>query len=253
MDPVTTFLDRQEQFLQKEQASQRLHNQFAFWRLIWFAGSIIVVWLLGRLDQQLAAGGALLVGLAGFLILLKKHQAVRRERDLNHQLVFINQDEVARLKRQYLRPETGSEFANPTHYYSGDLDVFGKHSLFRLLNRTHTHAGRKRLATWLQTPAGPDAIRLRQEAAAELNPQIDWRQQIEALAYAEDTISYSPDALVKWATATVSPLPGYLSIVRFLCPVITFSLFGAWLMGYVPGVAVLVGLAVHGLVLRQTA
>ncbi|GAB4036147.1 MutS-related protein [Spirosoma jeollabukense] len=253
MNPETTFPERQQQFRQAEQIAQRRYNQLAFFRLVWFVVSVLAVWLLIRLDQQLASVITLLVGVVGFLVLLKKHQTVRRERDLNHQLVFINQDEAARLKRQYVRSEMGEQYVSATHYYSGDLDVFGKHSLFRLLNRTHTQAGQNRLASWLKAPNSPDAIRLRQEAAAELNPQIDWRQQFEALAYMEETISRSPDVLVKWATAEIVPLPAYLSIVRFIFPTITFSLFVAWLLGYVPGSAVLLGLAVHGLVLSQTA
>lgn len=253
MLPETTFLERQQQFSQKEQVAQRKYNQLAFWRLVWFVGSVVAVWLLIRLDQQLAAVGTLLVGLIGFLVLLKQHQRIRYERDLNHQLSFINQDESARLKRQYVRPETGEQFTSPTHYYTGDLDVFGKHSLFRLLNRTHTYGGQKRLATWLKTPSGADSIRLRQEAAAELNPKIDWRQKFEALAYVESTINQSPDALIKWITAEVAPLPVYLTAVRFLFPAITLSLFIAWLIGYVPGVTILLALAVHGIVLSQTS
>ncbi|GAB2570033.1 MutS-related protein [Spirosoma areae] len=253
MPPETLFHERQQKFSQAEQAAQRRYNQLAFWRLVLFIASVTTVWVCIRLNEQLYAIIVLIIGVAVFLILLKKHQSVRRERDLNHQLVFINQDEAARLKRQYLRPETGEEFASPTHYYSGDLDVFGKHSLFRLLNRTHSYKGQNRLATWLKVPSNPDAIRLRQQAIAELNPQTEWRQQVEALAYLEETVGCSPDALVNWATASVSPLPGYLPVVRFLFPAITLSLFIAWLLGYLPGGSVLLGLAVHGLVLSQTS
>ncbi|QDK83463.1 DNA mismatch repair protein MutS [Spirosoma sp. KCTC 42546] len=253
MSTETSFLNRQQQFIRDEQAAQRQYNQLAFWRLVWFIGSVAAVWLLIRLDYQLGAAGSLLAGLIGFLVLLKKHQTVRRKRDLSHQLTFINQDEAARLKRQYLRSETGDQFASPTHHYSGDLDVFGKHSLFRLLNRTHTYEGQNRLANWLKSPSNPDGIRLRQQAASELKPQLDWRQQFEALANLEESVGRSPDAVVKWAMAESSTLPGYLNIVRFLFPVITVSLFVAWLLGYMPGTAVLLGLAVHGLVLSQTA
>ncbi|GAB4009451.1 MutS family DNA mismatch repair protein [Spirosoma migulaei] len=253
MSTETSFLNRQQQFIRDEQAAQRQYNQLAFWRLVWFIGSVAAVWLLIRLDYQLGAAGSLLAGLIGFLVLLKKHQTVRRKRDLSHQLTFINQDEAARLKRQYLRSETGDQFASSTHHYSGDLDVFGKHSLFRLLNRTHTYEGQNRLANWLKSPSNPDGIRLRQQAASELKPQLDWRQQFEAFANLEETVGRSPDAVVKWAMAESSTLPGYLNIVRFLFPVITVSLFVAWLLGYMPGTAVLLGLAVHGLVLSQTA
>jgi hypothetical protein len=187
------------------------------------------------------------------MILLKKHQAIKRERDLNHHLAFVNQDEAARLKRQYLRAEMGEEFNSPTHFYAGDLDVFGKHSLFRLLNRTHTHLGQQYLANWLLAPATSTTIQLRQQATTELNPQLEWRQQFEALAYQEESINRPPDSLIAWATAPTIPLPAYLNIVRFAFPVITLSLFIAWLAGYVPGIAVLLALAVHVLILRTTA
>lgn len=253
MSPETTFSQRQQQFIQAKEAAQRQYNQLAFWRLVWFVGGAAGVWLLIRIDQQAAAIAVLLIGIFGFMILLKRHRAVRSKRDLTNYTAFVNQDEMARLKRQYLRPETGEQFASPTHAYTGDLDVFGKHSLFRLLNRAHTHEGQNRLADWLQTPASPDAVRLRQQAVAELTPQLNWRQQFEALAYAEETIGRSPDALNRWATAENSPLPGYLNVVRFLFPAITLGLFVAWLLGYVPGVAVTTALGIHGFVLSRTA
>ncbi|GAB4019341.1 MutS-related protein [Spirosoma koreense] len=253
MPTETIFQERQQQFTQFEQTAQRQYNQLAFWRLAWFVAIVILVWLFSRLDYQLAAVGALVGGIAGFLILLKKHQVVRRKRDLNHQLVFINTDEAARMNRQYLRPEMGEQFMNATHHYAGDLDVFGKHSLFRLLNRTHTYEGQNRLAKWLKMPSAPDPIRLRHQAVAELTPQIDWRQQFEALAYLEETVGRSPDKLVQWATAQVLLLPAYLNIVRFLLPAIFLSLFASWLMGYVPGVVVLLGLAINGFVLSRLA
>lgn len=252
MSTETIFAERQKTFSQAEQTAQRQYNQLAFWRLIWFLGFGVIVWFCIQADKQSWAIIGLVVGIIGFLILLKKHQQVRGKRDLNHQLVFINEDETARLTRQYLRPETGDQFADPTHPYASDLDIFGKHSLFRLLNRTHTHEGQKRLAKWLKNPSAPDAIRLRQQAVAELNFQLDWRQQFEALAYLEETVSRSPNSLINWATAERPPLLGYLNIVRFLFPAITLSLFVSWLLGYVPGLAVFLELAVHGLVLTQT-
>ena len=249
--PETTFLQRQQQFSHAEQVAQQKHNRLAFWRLLWFVGSVLAIWLLIQFDQQLAAVFATLVGIVGFLVLLKKHQQVKRERDFNHQLAFINQDEASRLKRQNLRPETGEQFAGPTHSYTGDLDVFGKHSLFRLLNRTHTSLGQSKLATWLKAPDSPDAIRLRQEAVAELKPELNWRQELEAQAYLEETVNRSPEALIEWATVEYVPLPGYLNSIRFLFPAVTLGLFVGWLTGYLPGSGVLFGLAVHGLILNR--
>ena len=251
--PSVIFAQRQQQCQQVEQAAQRRYNQLAFWRLVWFFGAALLVWLLANANQQIGAAIALLVGIIGFLILLRRHNGVKHERDLARRLVFINEDEAARLTRQYLRADTGESFANPTHFYAHDLDVFGRHSLFRLVNRTHTHEGRTRLADWLLNPAGADAIRLRQQAAAELQPHLDWRQQLEAVADLDEAVGHSPETLVQWATEEAKPVSGYLNIVRFLLPAITTVLFVAWLIGVVPGVAVLLGLCVHGFVLSRIA
>ncbi|WP_080059675.1 MutS-related protein [Spirosoma aerolatum] len=253
MNPETLFTERQQQFTSAAQAAQRQFNQLAFWRLVWFIGSLVATWAFIQTNQQLAAFVTLVAGVIGFLILLKKHQEVRLKRDLNQKLAFINQDESTRLKRQYLRPETGEQFGSPTHYYTGDLDVFGKHSLFRLLNRTHTYEGQNRLGSWLKAPSSPDSIRLRHQVVDELKPQIDWRQQFEGVAYIEENVGQSPADLIKWATAETTPLPGYLTVVRFLFPAMTLSLAIAWLAGYLPGMTVLLALAIHGFILSQTA
>ncbi|MBC8154766.1 MAG: DNA mismatch repair protein MutS [Bacteroidetes bacterium] len=244
------FLQRQQTFTQTEQAAQRRYNQLAIGRLIWFMGALAAVWVAINAEQTVLAVIAGLVGLIGFLYLLKRHQDVRQERDYAHHLVFINQDEAARLERKFLRPETGSEFTDSAHPYAGDLDVFGTHSLFRLLNRTHTYQGTHQLANWLRHPADAATIRLRQQAVTELNPLTDWRQRFEAIAYLNPSVSESPAALLAWAEEDAIPIPGYLHWIRWALPAITITLFGCWLAGLVPGLTVIGALAVHGLVLK---
>jgi Flp pilus assembly protein TadB len=253
IDTDAVFQQRQQTFLQQEQDAQQRHNRLAMIRLVWFAVAVVTVWLLGRLGQEWPAVVALIVGITGFLILLRKHQVIRRERDLAHQLTFINEDESARLRRQYRRPETGALFMAATHPYAGDIDVFGPHSLFRLLNRTHTWEGQIRLASWLLSPSSADTIRLRQDAVQELVPQLDWRQQFEALARIEETIGRSPESLIDWSEGPHRPVPSHVNAGRFVVPAVTIALFIAWLTGYVPGVAVLASLGVSWLALRQTA
>ena len=245
-----TFLSRQQQFQQDEQVAQRQYNQLALWRLVWFVGVVLAVWGLHRADQVAATLTVALVGIVGFLWMLKRHNAVRRTRDLNHHLAHVNGDEAARLNRKFVRPETGESFINPTHPYSGDLDVFGKLSLFRLLNRTHTHEGTRQLANWLLAPAKPETIHFRQQAVTELLPQIDWRQTFEGLAYLNEAVSRPTISLKKWATAESNPVPGYLNITRFLMPLLTLAMLIGWLGGWLPGWAVLASLAASGVLLN---
>lgn len=254
MTQAEFFQQRQQTFSQTEQVAQRQYDQWAVGRLVWFIGALVAVWLLIRNDQTSLAVGFLLIGTGGFLYILKRHQAIRQKRDYAHYLAYSNQDEAARLERKFLRPETGAEFVNLTHPYTGDLDVFGPHSLFQLLNRTHTHRGRQRLASWLKRPAPPETIRERQQAVAELVPLVDWRQQFEATAYLNPNAGESPDALLTWATGETSvPLPAYLTGIRWLLPALTLTVLGCWLAGLVPGVWVAVLLFVHALVLSQVS
>jgi len=247
------FLSRQQQCQQAEQVAQRQHNELALWRLIWFLGVVFAVWMLHRADQVAATLAVALAGIIGFLWMLKRHTSIRRTRDLNHHLAFINGDEAARLERKFLRPETGEQFMSPLHPYSGDLDVFGKLSLFRLLNRTHTYEGNRRLADWLLSPAKPETIHFRQQAVAQLVPQLDWRQTLEGLAYLNEAVSNPTASLHNWATAKVGPLPGYLNIARFVLPILTITLLAAWLGGLVSGWAVLASIAVTGALLGRVS
>ena len=248
---MTTFPTRQAHFQQLADTAQQQYNQLAIIRLIWFFGALSGVFSLYKVGQSGLAAGLGAAGLVVFAWLLKRHQRIRRERDLNRQLVFINEDEQARLDRRYLRPETGLAFAPADHAYAQDLDVFGKHSLFKLLNRTHTYDGTARLAQYLLQPALPATIMLRQEAAEALKPHIDWRQMAEALARLNERVAESPEGLRDW-TGTATPLPGWANVVRFLLPLITLGVFVLWLLGYLPGLAVIICLAVHGVVLGQT-
>src|SRR5581483_6254805 len=70
---------------------------------------------------------------------------------------------LARLEDRWAgQGREGREFEDPKHPYAGDLDLFGRGSLFELLCTVRTRAGEKSLATWLLAPGAPAAIRERQ-------------------------------------------------------------------------------------------
>ena len=252
---MSAFFDRQHGFQQQANAEQQRHNQLAIWRLAWFIFSIVIIWLLIANNQTTWAGVAGLIGLVVFTRMMTWHRAVRRRRDLNRHLAALNEDEQQRLDRQFTRPETGIAFAPANHAYAHDLDVFGKHSLYRLLNRTRTHDGAARLAHYLLNPAPPHLIFLRQQAVQALKPHINWRQDFEATAMLNEKINLSTAGLRTWAIG-ITPLPGWLNVARFALPALTLGLFVSWLVGYpfvgaVPGWLVLAAIAGHGILLKQ--
>lgn len=102
---------------------------------------------------------------------LKKHTAF---------LKSINESEILREECKLEELDTGHRFINPNHPYTSDLDIFGQHSIFQLLNRTTTESGKILLSEWLSEPAPDSEIHDRQEAIKEIAQKLDWRQDFQA-------------------------------------------------------------------------
>ena len=84
---------------------------------------------------------------------------------------------LARLRDEWPgRGPTGDRYADPSHPYAGDLDLFGRGSLFQYLCDAHTPVGQDTLARWLLSPADPNIVRSRQDAVAELRENVDLRE-----------------------------------------------------------------------------
>ena len=113
-----------------------------------------------------------------FFILLKVHDRLFRRRDWLETLVRVNQEELQALAGDNSCFEEGNKYTNPEHEYTFDLDVFGKRSLFQMINRTCTCFGEKCLAAWMQHHlTDKSAIEMRQEAVRDLSVRPHFREQ----------------------------------------------------------------------------
>ena len=101
------------------------------------------------------------------------------------------------------------------HSYAHDLDLFGRASLFELLNTARTEAGESMLAAWLSTGARVDEVRARQAAVNELRPLLDLREQLAVLA-AEGEVSRT-GALSQWARSSAIGMSRAWPIVFAAC------------------------------------
>jgi DNA mismatch repair ATPase MutS len=95
-------------------------------------------------------------------------------------LITINEQELLYQQHRYTHQKDGSEFYKDEHAYAGDLDIFGRASLYQYINRTHSEQGNKLLADWLLAPSTPAIIEARQKAVQELVQQTNWRQELQA-------------------------------------------------------------------------
>ncbi|HEY9116646.1 MAG TPA: hypothetical protein VIN11_02405, partial [Roseivirga sp.] len=177
---------------------------------------------IGRLD-------GLLYALATFLIiyiyLLKKHETVKSHLKVLEGLMKINSDELLRADFQLRDLDDGAEYYLGNHPYHIDLDIFGKHSLFQLINRTSSLFGKRILASWLSTHADKSDILKRQVAVQELSEMIELRQSFHAQGLAEDQPEHSnTQALFNWLKSdAVIKNKGIYSTLLVILPVITVS------------------------------
>jgi len=169
------------------------------------------------------------VWLVAFFAVLPVHDrvicAMRRAADLR----TLNEEALSRLARAWDRlPVPQTAVAGTEGPLARDLDLFGRASLFQLLGTAHTPQGKALLAGWLLRPAAPAEIAGRQEAVAELAPEIDFRQQMEVRARPLDRVPPDAERFLEWAEGEPWLLPrrGLIWLTRLL-PMITLSLLVA--------------------------
>lgn len=116
-----------------------------------------------------------------FAFLVLRHSALYDEKIHLENLVRINHHEHQSLEGNISSFASGSEFIDPHHPYSHDLDIFGDGSLFQALNRCNSFQGKKYMAQRLSAPLGtPAEIVQQQQGIRELCEKTDFRQHFQA-------------------------------------------------------------------------
>ncbi|MDU0369309.1 DNA mismatch repair protein MutS [Hymenobacter endophyticus] len=180
--PAELFQENLAHHTERENYFAGRHRLVALVRLLVFGGAAVGAWVLFSADAILAGFGAILAAYLVFLGLVQWHSKVGYQREHHRLLAQLNRDELARLEGKLSGFDPGLRYLDAQHPYAADLDVFGPHSVFQLLNRSTSRLGQDWLAGWLLAPAAPAAVRERQQAAAELAPDVAWQQEWQARA-----------------------------------------------------------------------
>ena len=252
MNPIQTFQSRKNTFQNLAEQFQKQYNQWAIFRAILFLAIALICYFIYQYFSFTYAVFIFIAGISIFLFSVSRHLKIKNLRDKNRILSMLNEDEIKRLDNVFTRTETGEQFAEPNHFYASDLDIFGKQSLFKLLNRTHTYRGSSTLANWLKFPAQKAEILNRQESIEELTKKIDFRQDLEASAILIEEVSEPTNKLISWSeepeNETIKkPIFQY---GKFL-PYLTIPLVLAWAFDYIPIGYPLLMLIIHGFILKQ--
>ena len=167
-------------------------------RLLSFVGGILLAWY----GFNLSAGTGIILSLLAvilFLFLLTLYSKHTTMKEFLFNLFMINTHEAEALSGNLSSFAPGSEFIDPEHPFSNDVDLFGNYSLFQYLNRTVTSYGREVLAGWLSDPfAVADRLAERQEAIREIAGKESWRHEFMASGYDVPLERKDISALIGW-------------------------------------------------------
>lgn len=177
---------------------QQITKRLSLLRGVLFIVAIIVIIVLAneRLIILLLLA-ALLSVLAFSLILFKYNKGVRQLKTYIL-LEKINENELLKVENKLSTFPSQENSLIENHSNASDLDIFGSHSLFQLLDRTTTESGGLHLANWLLAPALKETILERQQAVQELKPNLEWRQQMQAAGLSFENKNSDYQKLIRW-------------------------------------------------------
>jgi hypothetical protein len=230
--PADVFLENQAVHATREQYHAARHRAVAWLRVVAFGLSAFGVYYLFSLGQLQGAFALLFGAYLVFLLLVRWHSSVGYLREHHRLLGQLNRDETARLQGKLASFDPGLRYLSATHPYAADLDVFGSHSLFQLLNRATSRLGHDWLADWLLAPAPAATVRERQAAVLELAPDVTWQQEWQVRARHFPRQDADPRQFTAWLRqADFFADKGWLKVLLFVLPPLAVTSVLLWLTG----------------------
>jgi hypothetical protein len=183
----------------------------------------------------------IVLGVIGFAVLAVVHARLLQRSERAQRAARLYERGIDRLNDRWAGGGRGGERFVGDHPYARDLDLFGRGSLFELLNTARTEAGEETLADWLRSGAPVDEVLARQAAVEELRTKLDFREDLAVLA-AEGEVSRT-GAVMLWAGSApvgfgrlVQPLfagCGVVTVLQLVLAyegVIPWSLVVGWML-----------------------
>jgi hypothetical protein len=238
--PAALYAQRRDAFTAEERRLAGISFRFSLFRgalFVGFAACLGVILAQGGTPgwQWWAGAGFWLVA---FFWVLPYHDRVIRRQRREGELRTINAEGLLRLARDSSALPIPSlpEPDDAARPIARDLNLFGRASLAQLLGTAHSPPGKSALADWLLHPAAPEEILRRQEAVAELAPEIDLRQQLEVRTRPMEKARLDIEPFLAWAEGEPWLLrrPGLIWLFRLLTLLTPLAGFAA----FAPGVPV---------------
>lgn len=199
--PELKYKRRRDSYERLQKKQSKIIARISNLRLLSFVCATTFIILAIAIGYYILFGTLAAVSFGLFIYLVIKHDKFIKSRQSCTLLLNINEDSLKRLKGEWSDfQDTGKDFADDSHPYTQDLDIFGSNSLFQMINTAVSYKGRHALKQLLAgRPDCAESIYKRQQAVSELALKLGWRQRFQAEALTAAGNMSNPEELVKWA------------------------------------------------------
>lgn len=215
---------------------KNITNKIAIIRLIIFTLTIALSYYFYKLNNAVLMFTSIVIGSLIFIFFAYQHNIkINRKKELEIYL-NINQKGINRIKGEFKEEiDDGKEYLNEKHPFINDLDIFGRSSLFQMINSTKTKFGREKLVKILSLEKLPtkEEIVKRQEAIKELGDKVDFRQRLEVKSTIKKSGLKDTKDLVEWMKSQTT-FNKSLNFIPYIFIAITAISFVLVLIGYLP-------------------
>ena len=166
--------------------------------------TIVAAYYFYKKENIIFLTASISIGLLAFIIIAIIHNKKIIKRNEYKIYIEINNRGINRINGTFKEQEDkGEEFLDDKHPFSSDLDIFGRNSLFQMINSTKTKFGRERLSKIISLKDIPNKTEIinRQEAIKELGEKINWRQELEVKSTFNKSGKKDIDDLLQWASS----------------------------------------------------
>ena len=194
----------------------------------------VVLFLLYYKTQTVFAYSFAAITVVLFLFLLSRELQLKRKTSFLKNLIKVNEIEIQLLKKDFSGINEGTEFIDKQHHFISDLDIFGRKSIFQILNRTSTYTGRTKLANWLTYPfMDKETILARQEAIKELSSKPEWNHEFIALGFQNKEKATDKEVIEEWLNEKNTFSTLFLKISCVVLPILSITSIVLFFIGLI--------------------
>ncbi|SFU10765.1 MutS domain V [Algoriphagus locisalis] len=190
---------------------------------------------------------------AAFISLIRNYNDQKDQEAIYMGLQQMNLQQELRISRKLKDLDSGSEFQEKAHPFSNDLDLFGDHSLFQLLNHTVSVDGKNALAEAMKSAFDLEKAATLRKASAELSTKPSFIQAMESIGKAFYSAEKSNSGWVSWLNQE-DKITIVISIFAFIGPLGGLALAILAYVGIIPGAVlgiwIILGMIFLGMVFK---